>query len=256
VVALRPQLKKGAAGAVEAPGGSAVSGLNDAAFVVAGDLVSEVADGFRKGDGRAPTLKELCGLLVEALHGRGEALLSGAAPSDVAAVKAEVRKQKRIKAGVGDVVAIPTEGGGFHTAVILAINKYGVAYGIFEGASKLPRPVSSDFHPPPRKHPVYSTDEFVASGRWPVVGHDEGLRALFPAEPEMYYRKQVIPGAERAMEKIGPYGTARTASGGKRDLTQEEAEELGLLDGTYRQTYQPEQLEKHLGAGPRREREG
>ncbi|MDT5293479.1 MAG: hypothetical protein QOJ76_359 [Acidobacteriota bacterium] len=259
VTALKPQIRRGAArldSAPEAdePGGS-VSDLNDAAFVVAGDLVADLSDGFKRETGRAPTLNELCGLLVEAAHRCKEGLLADINPADIIGVKAEVNKKRKIKAEVGDLVAIPLENGEYLIAIILARNTYGVAYGLFEGASKVPRPFSVNSHPPAAPHPVYSSDELVANGRWKIVGHDEGLLSLFPAEPEIYYRQQVIPGMPDYGKDIGPYGSGRTASGRMRELTKEEAEELGLLDGSYRQGHLAEHLEEYLSAQLKRRQE-
>jgi len=254
LIALKPQVKKGA-GKVSSSTTetdetkSVVKDLNDASFVVAGDLVAALMDGIEKATGKPPSLNELCMLLVEALHHSDDDLLLNSSREDIMNVKPEVKKKGKIVAEIGDVVAIPEEDGGYFIAVILAKNKkYGVAYGFFDGTSKLPQSVSAESHPKVKPHPIYSSDEFIASGRWKIIGHDDDLRALFPAEPEIYYRKQVIPGAEKHGEKIGPYGSARTPSGATRDLTKEEAEELGLLNNTYRQFYLPELLEKYLNA--------
>jgi hypothetical protein len=259
VTALKPQIRKGAKRLdspkeADEPGGS-VSDLNDAAFVVAGDLVADLSDGFKRDASHAPTLNELCGLLVEAAHRCKEGLLADINPTDIAGVKAEVNKKRKIKAEVGDIVAIPLENGAYRMAVILAKNTYGVAYGFFEGASKVPRPFPVNSHPPATPHPIYSSDELVANGRWKIVGHDEALLSLFPAEPEIYHRQQVIPGMPDYGKNIGPYGSGRTASGRMRDVTKEEAEELGLLDGTYRQTYLASYLEEHLSAQLKRRQE-
>jgi hypothetical protein len=259
VTALKPQIGKGAKRLdppkeTDAQEGS-VSDLNDATFVVAGDLVADLADGFKRDAGHAPTLNELCGLLVEAAHQCDAGLLADISPADIAGVKAEVNKKRKIKAEVGDIVAVPLENGEYLMGVILAKNNYGVAYGFFEGASKVPRPFSVNSHPPTMPHPVYSSDELVANGRWKIVGHDEALLSLFPAEPEIYHRQQVIPGMPDYGKDIGPYGSGRTASGRMRDVTKEEAEELGLLDGTYRQTYLASYLEEHLSALLKRRQE-
>jgi alkylhydroperoxidase/carboxymuconolactone decarboxylase family protein YurZ len=257
VAALKPQIKRGAKRLdsrqeADGPEASSVSDLNDAAFVVAGDLVADLADGFKRETGLPPTLNELCGLLVAAAQRCDAGLLADINPADIAGLKAEVNKRRKIKAEVGDIVAIPLENGEYAIAVILAKNTFGVAYGFFQGASKIPRPFSVNSHPPAAPHPVYSTDALVANGRWKIVGHDEALLSLFPSEPEIYLRQQVIPGMPDYGKNIGPYGSGQTASGRTRDLTKEEAEELGLLDGTYRQTFVAQYLEDHLSAQQKR----
>jgi hypothetical protein len=89
---------------------------------------------------------------------------------------------------------------------------------------------------------VYSDDDFISSGRWQIIGHDEALVALFP-EPEIYHRPQP---AISGVPPVGPHGSAETASGRLRDIDREEAEDVGLLDGTHHQVYPPEILEKSL----------
>jgi len=251
IIALKPQVKKGAkpfdswVNTKDMP--SAVSDLNDATFVVAGDFLVELTNAIKQETGQLPTLDALCKSIIEVLHRCDENLLADISPAHITGVKAEVKKQQKIASKIGDIVAIPAKNGEDFIAIILAKNKYGVAYGFFEGTSKL-KPVSIHAHPPVRRYPIYSSDEFTQNGRWKIIGHDEELRSLFPADPETYFRKQVIPGAEKYGGKIGPYGSGKTATGALRDLTQAEAEEIGLLSGQYRQVYLPEILEKYLNA--------
>jgi hypothetical protein len=251
IIALKPQIKNGAkrfeswtrSDDTEA----AVADLNDATFVVASDFLRELTNIIKNRTGQPPTLDDLCRLLVEGLHQCDDDLLVDISPMDIVGIKAEVRKQGKISVKVGDIVAIPAKNGEYFIAIILAKNVFGLAYGLFEGTSNL-RPVSIHSHPPVRRHPIYSGAEFIANGRWKIIGHDEELQSLFPAEPEIYHRKQAIPGAPELEAMIGPYGSGETASGRLRDLTKEEAEEVGLLSGEYEQIYLPGSLEKYLNA--------
>jgi len=150
---------------------------------------------------------------------------------------------KKISAKVGDIVAIPAKNGEYFIAVILVKNPFGVAYGFFKRTSGI-KPISIDLHPPVEPHPIYSGDPSMAHGRWKIIGHDERLLSLFPADPEIYHYQH----KDKPNPDIGPYGSGETASGKLRPLTKEEAEELGLASGEYRQTYLPEVLEEHLNA--------
>lgn len=246
LVALRPRLRKGATRAdssTEDVTDSAVAELNDAVFVAASDFLSQLTDAFKSDTGHPPTLSDLCDLLVEGLHQCGEQLLSDVAPAQVTGVRPEVRKRKRITPKIGDVVAIPAKNGEYFIAVVLTKNVFGTAFGFFEGTSAI-KPVSKNSHPPIKPHPVYSDDERIAGGSWKIIGHDEDLLTLFPPEPEVYhYQHEDDPDP-----LVGPYGSGETASGLLRALTKEEAAELGLLTGEYRQTYMSETLENYLNS--------
>jgi hypothetical protein len=46
--------------------------------------------------------------------------------------------------------------------------------------------------------------------------------------------------------ETGPFGSAETPSGERRDLTEEEAEEIGLTDGSYSEFQPPEVVPEYL----------
>jgi hypothetical protein len=251
VVALIPKMRRGATTRLGDDAVSAVAELNDNVFVVASDFLSDLAASIKAATGTTPTLGQLCETIVQGLHKDSEELLSDISPIDIVGVTAKVKEGRRIVTRIGDIVAIPAKNGEYSTALILDKNAFGTAYGLFEGTSK-PRPVSLSSHPPVVRHPIYSGDEFVAAGRWRIVGHDEALRSLFPREPEIYHRKQIIEGGPT----IGPYGAGETASGRVRQLSREEAEDLGVLSGEYQQVYTPEELESYLNRKLQGHREG
>jgi len=245
ITALKPKVKRGAKRLVSNTDvdetESAVEDLNDNVFVIANDFISELANAIKLDAEQAPTLDELCSVIVGGLHQCDEDLLVDISPAHIVGVKAEIRKQRKIISKVGDLVALPAKNGEFFIACILAKNCFGTAYGFFEGTSK-PRPISASSHPPAKQHPIYSDDEFVATGRWQIIAHDKDLLSLFPAEPEIYHTEQLIDDGP----EIGPYGSGETASGHLRHLTKEEAEEIGLISGEYNQVYLAEELEDYL----------
>jgi hypothetical protein len=256
VTALKPQLEKGATRRrVSTHGGSgesAVDELNDNTFVMASDVLNDLVDAIRRDSGAPPSLDDLCALIAEGLHRCDETLIADVRPTDVAGIAAASRKQKRIQSKVGDVVAIPAENGEYFTAVVLAKNAFGTAYGLFEGTSPL-RPTSGESHPSPRAHHVYSGDEAVASGRWKIIGHDDSIRGLFPAEPELYHRPRAGV-ADRSVPPIGRYGSAESPSRQLRHLTKEEAEDVGLLRDDFEPIYLTEMLEDRLNRELRADR--
>jgi hypothetical protein len=240
VVALRPKLR-GADGDSEE---TALDELDDGVWSDANGLVTDLAHAYRGESGANPSLKALGDVLVEAFHTCGDEILSGARGEDVVALEPEVRRQTAHAPKPGDVVAIPApDGDGRHfTAVVVARNEFGTAYGVFKG-TRGAEPVSSSSPPDVVRHPIYSGDEPVKNGTWPIVGHDEGLLELFPREPEIFVGEALMPDVEQA---VGPHGSAETPSGERRDISEEEAEEVGLTDGSYSEFHPPEALPEYL----------
>jgi hypothetical protein len=156
------------------------------------------------------------------------------------ALKAEAVTRRGIALVPGDVVAIPVESGGFRLAVFITRNRIGTALGMFEGVTRSGRLEESVIRRP-RGLPVYTGENLIRNGTWAVVGHAEDLLDLFPADPEIYHRPRTASGAD-----LGEHGAAETASGQLRMLDADEAERVGLQDGSYRQTYLAEFLQKVL----------
>ena len=190
-----------------------VADLNDAVFVEAAELLTLVAQ----------TDEDLAAGILRILHRPGVAF-ADVDGSEV--VSLTVIPGKRVaKAKPGDVLAIPTAGGANHRAVVILRNRFGTALGPLRGSAA-------------RQRPIYTDDYAVASGAWRIVGHDESLLALFAAEPEIYHSPALaFPGVS-----IGEFGSAETAAGVLREISREEAEEVGLLDGSYRQVHLSERV--------------
>ena len=238
---LRPKLARGAgdAGAAE-PQDSAIDEVDDGPYSEANALVTSLAQAYRGETGALPALETLCELLAEALRHCADAL-SDVEADDIAGVEADVRAQTRGPRR-GDVVAIPAPGGGYFTAVVVARNQYGTAYGLFCGV-RGKEPISASSPPPVVRHPIYSGDELVKNGTWPIVGRDEGLLELFPDDPEVFYDVPLMPDIE---PETGPHGSAETPSGARRDLDEEEAHEVGLTDGTYSEFHPAETVADYI----------
>jgi hypothetical protein len=145
---------------------------------------------------------------------------------------------------VGDLLAIPARDGRYFVAVVVDRNSFGTALGLFTraaGRAALPTvPAADPPHLQPR--PVYTGEDEVQAGRWTVIGHDEDLPRLFHA-PEIYHRPADIPGLDM---DLGQFGSAETPDHRLRQLTEAEADEVGLRDGTYRAIRLGDDLEAHL----------
>jgi hypothetical protein len=210
--------------------GSRVSELNDAVFIATNDLIVASAE-----QHNPVSTASVSASLTQALRDASDDILGDDPP--VAIDRIEIVARAGAKSPqVGDIVSIPAPDGKFFLALIVAKNSLGIAYGLFEGTHP-PQPVSADAHPAARPRPVYEGDEAIASGRWKVIGHEPGLLQLFPGEPEIYHYSD---------PETGRPALGETAAGEIRELSEDEAREIGLEDESYRQFLLPDQLERYL----------
>ena len=68
------------------------------------------------------------------------------------------------------------------------------------------------------------------------------MLASFPANPEVYHKPNAWPG----IVDTGEFGAAETGDGKMRFIDADEARDVGLVDGTYRQTYPAVYLQEVL----------
>ncbi|HEY1574646.1 MAG TPA: hypothetical protein VGG05_25165 [Pseudonocardiaceae bacterium] len=216
------------------PGPSRVGELNDNVFEEARAALVPLF-GVLKG---SITPESFASVLLRMVNGGriGFADIDGA---DVRKVVADVPKKRVAKAEIGDVLAIPVSGG-HRIGVVVAKNRFGSALGLFEGLSPTGR-LTAQLRAAPRKYPVYTEESLVKNGTWQIVGHDDTLVELFPADPEIYHKPGAWPGID-----TGEFGAAEPADGPLRLIDAAEAREVGLSDGTYRQTYPAAFLQKVL----------
>jgi len=149
--------------------------------------------------------------------------------------------RKRITPRPGDIYAVPRDPGGFYFLIHITENRFGDAFGIFDGHSVHPS-IDTAWAPNPISHAVYTGRALIANGRWKRAGQRVDLLELFPSAPEIYHNKADNP----LNDQIGPFGSGERATGELRNLTEAEAKQLGLDRGTYRQIMLEEQLEEYL----------
>ncbi len=202
---------------VSAPGrparGSRVDELNDAVFVMAADLVDLAADALSGVSGRTGA-QAVLDLLADAYARAGGEPVGWS-------VRGGTGSTVRVK--IGDVVAVPIGRGQYRYAVVVARNSVGTAVGILDAGGPM-RPYAGGRG---GGRPLYVGMEAVSDGTWPVVGHDRELAAQFDPEPEFFHEPNPDDPA------VGPYGSAERPTGELRELSREEAEDIGLLDGSY-----------------------
>lgn len=216
---------------------SRVANLDDGVFADAGEHLNALAERARVEDGTPVDGKRLAAAVLEELRG-GRVILADVEPDDLRGLTVETPKKRIAKPRLGDVVAIPAAAGGYHPAVVLGRNRFGTALGLFAGTS--PNGRVGRLRNAPR-HPVYTEESLIKNGTWPVVDHDDSLRELFPADPPIYHRPNAWPDVD-----TGEFGTAETAAGTLTPISEDEAREIGLTDGTYRQTSHAAFLQKQL----------
>jgi hypothetical protein len=222
---------------------SAIYDLNDNVFGLATSFFSDLSKVIINDTGKSPTLNDLCDLLVKGLNECTDDILTDISPIHIVGIKTKILKRQKISTKIGDIIAIPARNKEYFIAIVVAKNRFGTAYGFFEGTSPL-RKFSKSSHLIPKRYPIYTSDDLVASERWKKIDHVEDLLALFPTEPEIYHEPQIIEGGP----EIGPYGSGETASGRLRNLSKEEAEEIGLLSGEYDQIWLAEFLEESFNS--------
>ncbi|MBR7838506.1 hypothetical protein KDL01_34890 [Actinospica durhamensis] len=216
---------------------SRVAELGDAVFTDTTDLLADAVAGLA-ADQAPVTPERFSAVLLEALRS-GRVPLADVEGAAVARLAIEPPK-KSVKLTPGDILAIPAAAGGHHVAVVLIRNRFGTALGLFRGTSRLPRTAAALEAPLP--HPVYTDEQPVKTGVWRLIGHDESLLARFPADPEIYHKPRRRPG----VDDTGEFGAAETADGTLRFIDADEAQAVGLAEGTYRQTLLSPLLEKYL----------
>lgn len=225
---------------------SRVPELNDAVFEDAGECQAALAERLSAATGAPVTPRRLAEALLQVLRS-GRIPLADVQGADIRGLTAEAPGKRSPRPRPGDVLAIPALRRGHHLAVVLARNRFGTALGLFEGRSPQGR-LDPELREAPRRHPVYTEESQLGNGVWKIVGHDESLLALFPADPPIYHEPDAWPG----IVDTGEFGAAETADGSLRFIDADEAREVGLQDGTYRSGYLAEQLPKILDDGENR----
>lgn len=218
-----------------------ISSLNDSCFVHAGESLRALCQMIEAESGVKPSLNDLCEILAVSLRSCSGDLLSDVDVQAVEKLTPKVAPHKKVSLKPGDVLVVPREKGGYYFVIYITSNRFGEAFGIFEGHRQVPY-VSSRWELVPARFPVYTGKSLVVSGRWRRIDHREDLLELFPKSPEIYHSKSDHP----SDDQIGPYGSGETATEELRQLTEAEAKQIGLIQGTYRQVMLEEQFEKYL----------
>ena len=218
-----------------------ISSLNDSCFVDAAECLTRLCQMIEEESGVKPSLNDLCEILAVSLRGCSGDLLSDVDVQAVERLTPKVAPHKKLSLKPGDILAVPREKGGYYFVIYITSNRFGEALGIFEGHRQVPY-LSSRWEPVPIKLPVYTGKALIVRGRWRRIDHRQDLLDLFPKSPEIYHSKSDHP----SNDQIGPYGSGETATEELRELTEAEADEIGLIRGTYHQVMLEEQFEKYL----------
>jgi hypothetical protein len=207
---------------------SRVPNLDDHLFEDARDHHRVLVERMRATSGAPVTPLQFAAAILQMLRSTC-ITLADIKPDDIRTLLPDLPKKQPARPKPGDVLAIPAKDGGYHMAVVVALNRFGTALGLFQGTSAYGR-LDLHLRRAPRKSPVYTDNGRIADGTWRIVGHDQSLLALFPSNPPIYHRPNAWPG----IAYTGEFGAAETADGVLRLMGPDEAREAGLQDGTYR----------------------
>jgi hypothetical protein len=218
--------------------------LPDHAFVDVQDWNSDVITRIFRRTGTTVTAVHLAQVWLQVLRD-GTVSFTDVSGTDLRKLTVEPPPKQARRPRAGDVVSIPHLDGGHHLAVVLTSNRIGTALGLFMDRTADHR-VGQQLRTRARRFPVYTGDHLIRSGDWQIVDHDENLLALFPSDPPIYHPPHAY---QNTGIDTGPYGAAETAGGALTFITKEEAEAVGLTDGTYRQTHLSEYVQQCLADG-------
>ncbi|MGW2965271.1 hypothetical protein ACWDGI_43500 [Streptomyces sp. NPDC001220] len=217
------------------PEGSRVPELADSMFTDMADVLAGLSG---EGSGNPLPPSDLADALLLFINGEGvnfeDVASGGISHLSIAATESVA------KPGIGDILAIPADGG-WYAGIVVARNRFGVALGIFRERFESLEAVNPR-HSAVCKFPIYSDDVQVLNGVWKVVGRDESLLSPFPGEPEIYHSPiPAWPGCD-----FGEFGAAENLAGHIRLIGGDEARAVGLVDGSYRQSYTSDFLQQSL----------
>ena len=217
-----------------------ISTLNYSCFVHAGECLTKLCQMVEEESGVKPSLNDLCEILVVSLQCCSADLLSDANVQAVDKLTPKVAPHKKIILKPGDVLAIPREKGGNYFVIYIASNRFGEALAFSTGTSKFPM-----F--PQGGSPSRPNSLFILGKPWWSVAVGGELTIVktclicFPSHQKSITASRII----RRMAALGRM-EAEAATGELRELTEAEANLIGLTRSTYRQVMLEEQFEKYL----------
>jgi len=210
--------------------------LSDGVYVAATAWLVEGAALLARASGAQPTADQLVATTLAVGHRYYPSLIP-----PITAVRARTHRPGRVPVRIGDVVAVPADSGTFFFLIVVAINRFGTAFGVFLGRHPLTAAKALE-RLPRRSQIVYSGSRLIKAGRWKIVAHQPRILEFFPSDPEIYH----APALRKIDARIGPFGSAETSDGAIRPLSCAEAQALGVSDGSYEQAYLSEDLEVRL----------
>ena len=217
--------------------------LDDHCFALASEHIAELCREMEDALGCKPTVQDLCDLLAWGMKGVNEDIFEDVNTNQIQALKPKIKKGKRIKLIPGDVVSIPlSDGKGNYLALFIEKNRFGDAFGVFEGAHPT-KPLNKNSKLHPLAPPTHSDLEMLVAGRWRVLGNYPDLLRLFDRRPEIFHAKS----ENLDDSEIGKWGSAENSDEGLRNLSKREAKISGLLENgkfRYSQGFLSENVEE------------
>jgi hypothetical protein len=216
---------------------SRVSGLNDAPFAEAVEGLTSICQEACDELGSPLTLAELLEIVVEGVRGVRPELLQMPPDQLLVGFRPILTKSTgKLVWQVGDICAIPRKAGGYCLGVFLENRRQiGPMFGFFAHVFSSPRPRRLATHPVlPHAWPMILLAEGNAVVR--RVGNDPSLVARFPANREIFCEPDDSTNSKE-------YGYAVSSSDAIRQLTKQEADEIGLFSVDFRQVLSYQDVE-------------
>jgi hypothetical protein len=215
-----------------------LSNLGDGVFSASANFLVEISRLIQKNMGQNPTLNDFCLILIRSLNDYDSSIFYG-----YSQIKA---KYKKITPSRGDIISIPLDSASsehsfFYMLVLIEKNQFGFAFGLFSGIFKH-IDIHQIHHLKIKKYPIYSGTRFISNRKWAIIGNNPKALSLFPNHPEIFHYKIY----NQDDENIGFFGSGESPNGTLRDLTEQEAIEIGLFSERYESTYLEEELKQAL----------
>jgi hypothetical protein len=213
--------------------------------------LAEALVGFTRGHkeqvGRLPAANEFAEILTLIVQTTGENLFSDASNRQLKAIELKFLKKKpNVNLSHGDIYCFPSKaipGKCVFVGFLGQVKPYGDVFVSFRGLHDANANIDDLI---PFQYPFVSSDKLIQQGEWKFVGNKSDLLSNHGVFPEVYLNKAFYP----KREDIGSYGLAQRknpdGSNTKRNLTKEEAQQIGIFQNRNDVMCQPEVVEDFI----------
>jgi len=197
--------------------------------------------------GRLPNAAEFAGILALIVQTTGENLFNDASNRQLKTIEFKFIKQKpSVNMSQGDIYCFPSKtatGKCIFLGFVGLVKPYGHVFVSFRGLHDANANIDDLI---PFRYPFVSSDKLIQKGEWKFLGNKSKLLSKHRIFPEVYLNKAFYP----KRNDIGPYGLAERmnpdGSITERNLTKEEAQQIGIYQNRNDVICQPEVVEDFI----------